>query len=106
MTSAFSLPRIMEMEIESLIESGYYTSKSDVIKDAFRVFLENKPYLKIASAIELFKMGRVTLGKAAEIAGVSFEEFKEILKDRGIKVVIEPDPNIKENVSEIMEAIS
>ena len=104
MVSAFSLPPIMELEIESLVHSGYYTSKSDVMKDAFRVFLETRSYLRIASAIELYKMEKVSLGKAAEIAGMSYEEFKEVLRDRGIKIIMSVDPNIDGNVSEILEA--
>ncbi|MDP6155819.1 MAG: UPF0175 family protein [Candidatus Thermoplasmatota archaeon] len=104
MVSAFSLPPIMEMEIESLVHSGYYSSKSDVIKDAFRVFLENRTQLKTAAAIELYKMEKVSLGKAAEISELSIEEFKEILLDRGIKIVIHADPGIDKNVSEILEA--
>ena len=104
MTSAFSLPPIMEMEIESLVRSGYYSSKSDVMKDAFRVFLETRSQLKVAAAIELYKMEKVSLGKAAEIAGMSVEEFKEVLMDRGIKITISPDAEIDKNVSEIMEA--
>ena len=35
--------------------------------------------------------GNVTLGKAAEIAGMNIISFKEILKDRGIKVEIVVD---------------
>ena len=104
MVSAFSLPPIMEMEIESLVHSGYYSSKSDVIKDAFRVFLETRSQLKTAAAIELYKMEKVSLGKAAEISGMSLEEFKEVLKDRGIKITIHPDSEIDKNVSEILEA--
>ena len=47
--------------------------------------LNAKPDLRIAAAIELYKEGEVSLGKAAEIAGVTTIEFKDILADRGIR---------------------
>ena len=68
------------------------------------MFLENRSQLKTAAAIELYKMEKVSLSKAAEIAVMSIEEFKEVLLDRGIKIVMRPDSAIDENVAEILEA--
>jgi len=95
-----SLPVVMEKEIDALIKSGYYSSKSDVVKDAFRFLLENKTSLKTAASIELYREGEVSLGRAAEISGLSIEEFKDVLKDRGIKVVVEA-PSRKEMEKEM-----
>jgi predicted HTH domain antitoxin len=39
----------------------------------------------------MYKKGEVSLGKAAEIANMNIVEFKEILKDYGIKRVIEAE---------------
>ena len=84
--TSMNLTPMMNEEMEVLVRSGEYTSKSDVMKDAFRVFLENKPDKRMLIAIELYKTGRVSLTRAAEIAGIDFERFKEILKDRGIRL--------------------
>lgn len=83
-----SLPVVMEKEMEALIRSGYYSSKSDVVKDALRFLLENKTNLKIAAAIEMYGREEISLGRAAEISGLSIEEFKDVLKSRGIKIVV------------------
>jgi predicted HTH domain antitoxin len=40
--------------------------------------------LKMALAIKLFEEGKVSLGKAAEIAGFSVKSFAEILLKRGV----------------------
>ncbi|MEW5767292.1 MAG: UPF0175 family protein [bacterium] len=82
--SIFSLPGIMERMMRALVKSGYYDSESEVSKEAFRVLLEVRPNLKIESAIQLYKDKEVSLGKAAEIAGVSTVEFKDIIADKGI----------------------
>jgi len=85
MAEMFALPTIIEKEIRALIKSGYYASIDEAVKDAFRTLLNAKPDLRTFAAIELYKEGAVSLGKAAEIVGVTTIEFKEILADRGIR---------------------
>lgn len=84
MAETFALPTIIEKELRALIKYGYYASIDEAVKDAFRTLLNAKPNLKTVAAIELYKEGAVSLGKAAEIAGVTTIEFKDILADRGI----------------------
>ena len=95
MASTYSIPRIYEDEIEAVVNAGYYSSKSDVVRDALRLLFESKKNLKISAAIDMFKRGKVTLGKAAEIAGIDTVSFKEILKDRGIALKIKVDSKEK-----------
>lgn len=45
-----------------------------------------KPNLKIEMAIELYLKEEISFSRAAEIAGMDLEDFKEILKVRGLKV--------------------
>ena len=85
MAEIFALPTIIEKEIRALIKSGYYGSVDEAVKDAFRTLLNVKPDLRTVAAVELYKEGEVSLGKAAEIAGVTTIEFKDILADRGIR---------------------
>ncbi|MCK5773168.1 MAG: UPF0175 family protein [Thermoplasmata archaeon] len=91
MASTYSIPPIYENEIDSVVKAGYYSSKSDVVRDALRLLFDTKANLKLSAAIEMFKSGKVTLGKAAEIADMNIISFKEILKDRGIEVEIVVD---------------
>ncbi len=83
---AFSIPELMKDEIVALVKGGIYSSKSDVARDSFRCLLEHKPELKVSIAVELYRGEKVSLGRAAEIAGVNFEAFKTVLKERGIKL--------------------
>ena len=85
MAKIFALPTIIEKEIRALIKCGYYTSINEAVKDAFRTLLNAKPELRTVVAVELYKEGDVSLGKAAEIAGVTKIEFKDILSDKGIR---------------------
>lgn len=91
MPSSYNLPEIVKKEIDELVKSGYYSSKSDVVKDALRYMFSNKKNLRLAAAVGLYKKGEVTLGKAAEIADVSILEFKGRLKEYNIKRIIETE---------------
>ncbi len=83
---SISVPRVMKSEIEALVESGEYSSRSDVIRDAFRTFMRMNPEKKINAAVELYKKEKVSLTRAAEIADMDIESFKQELKDRGLTV--------------------
>lgn len=82
--ATFSLSKRDREEIDSLVKTGHFTSKSDVVKTAIRMLKERHPEYKTDIAVNMFKEDKVSLGKAAEIAGMSRESFKEVLEERGI----------------------
>jgi Arc/MetJ-type ribon-helix-helix transcriptional regulator len=85
MPSSYNLPELVKKEIDALVKAGYYSSKSDVVKDALRTFLSTKKNLRLAAAVELYKREEISLGKAAEIADVGIVEFKEILASQATR---------------------
>jgi len=91
MPSSYNLPEIVKMEIDALVRAGYYSSKSDVVKDALRTFLDKKENMRVAAAAELYKQSEVSLGKAAEIADMGIAEFKERLAELGVTRVIKAE---------------
>jgi len=74
---------------EVLVESGRYSSRKELIEDALRALIREKPELRVDVAAELYKKGEVSLARASEI-GLNIEDFKELLKSRGIKILV-PD---------------
>ncbi len=85
-STSFSIPELMKDEIDALIDSGEYSSRSDVMRDAFRTFLRKNPEKRIRITINLYKKGKISLMRASEIAEMDLESFKEELKERGIKI--------------------
>jgi len=81
---SITLPPRMHEEIDALIKVGYYDNRSELIRDAVRLFFAQKAELRLVTAIELYREGRITLSRAAEIAGISFENMKSILVDEGL----------------------
>jgi predicted HTH domain antitoxin len=87
--------KFYEDELEAITKAGIYKSKSEVISHALDVLLAVRPELRIEMAVELYKADKITLSKAAEIAGISLPHFKEILAKKNIQIVI-PEESKKE----------
>lgn len=87
--SALSLPRTIENEINALVKGGYFRSKDSFIEESVKYMLVSHGDLKINAAVEIYRSGDVSLARAAEVAGMSIFEFKEVLKTRGITMVVE-----------------
>jgi len=96
---------VIKEGMDSLIRAGYYKDKENLQDEAFRTLLEVKPELRTEVAIELYKSKKVSLSRAAEIAGVSLEGMKTILKSRGIKIEVEAPSKseLEEETGEILE---
>ena len=96
MPCTYSIPKVYEYEIEAVVNAGYYSSKSDVVRDALRLLFGTKTNLRLSAAIEMYRKEIVTLGKAAEIAEMNTISFKEILIDQGIPIEVQTEA--KENL--------
>ena len=101
--NAIAIPLAYHDEIDALIKSGHYLNTNDFIEDAIRSLFEYKPVMKINAAIELYKEGKVPLGKAAEIAGMNIIQFKEMLGIRGIirEIGSESINELEDNVTQL-----
>ncbi len=75
----------IEKKIDLLVEGGYF-SREDLKKEAFKTLLRERSDLRIALAVEEYKRDEITLNRAAEIAGITTEEMKKKLVDRGISL--------------------
>jgi predicted HTH domain antitoxin len=80
---------LADKEIGALVRLGLYQSREEVISDAVRNLLLNNRSLRLELALDLFKNDEVSLGRAAEIAGLDRWQFQDVLHERGIPIVIE-----------------
>ncbi len=84
-TITATVPDLFGLELEYLLKIGAYRNEGEVIKDALRQLLLSKPGYRIDIAVKLYVDDKISLGKAAELAGISFDEMKEVLTQRGIR---------------------
>jgi len=73
-------PRLLE-DVDLLVERGLYESKDELLEDAVRTLLRTRPDLRQELAVALYARGRVSLARAAELAGLDQESFKALLQE-------------------------
>ena len=78
-----------EKTIKSLIRAKLFRSEDELLKEAIDALFYKRPELKREVAMDMYKNKEISLWKAAQMCGVSLEEFKGILRSRGIKIEVE-----------------
>lgn len=76
-------------EIAALVRLGLYANREEVIADAVRNLLLNNRTLRLELALDLFQRDEVSLGRAAELAGIDRWQMDSLLHERGIPIVVE-----------------
>jgi predicted HTH domain antitoxin len=69
----------------------YFKNKTELLEEAVKLILRSNMAIRVELAINLYLAEKASLAKAAEIAGVTTPEFKEILAERGYRRVVEGD---------------
>ncbi|HYU32278.1 MAG TPA: UPF0175 family protein [Thermoanaerobaculia bacterium] len=75
---------LLEAELDAITETGLYDSRESFLSDAVQTLLAARPDLRQAVAFRLYEKGILSLGRTAEWTGLSIEDLKEILHQRGI----------------------
>lgn len=70
--------------LEATAKLGY--NKGEILHNALKMYLDANKELKEKLAVELYKEGKVSLGKASEVADVSYEEMKELLAKNKVQI--------------------
>jgi predicted HTH domain antitoxin len=82
---------ILKLHARDLVEARLYDSEAEVMQEALRHLLQNRPDLRIALAVHYYQTDEeITLAKAAALAGVSIERMKDILVSRAIPLRLGP----------------
>jgi len=67
-----------------------------VREEALLLYLNTNPALKLDGAIALWRKGRISLAKAAEVVGLTVPELKEVLAAR--RIIRETEGKSKEEM--------
>ena len=91
---------VISQRIGILLERGLFENEESLMLSAYRSLLTLQPELKTELALSLYEREEISLGRAAEIAGVSREQMKEILASRGIerRIAVRSPERIAEDV--------
>ncbi len=88
------------LQAKELVAAGLYPDEQAVVRDALRALLVEKPQLRLEIAVYQYRTEKVSLARAAALAGVSWERMREIIQHRGISLLLGPE-NLEEAIEEI-----
>lgn len=74
---------LLEELVDALTDKHRIEPKG-IREKALLLYLNTNPTLKLDGAIALWRKGRISLAKAAEIAGLTVPEFKDVLAAKEI----------------------
>jgi len=76
---------------EHFVAAGLYEDDKAVVQDAVRALLTEKPQLRLEVAVHRYRTEDISLAKAAELAGISWQRMREILLSRGVEPRLGPE---------------
>ena len=76
---------------EHFVAAGLYENDEAIVQDAVRALLTQKPQLRLEVAVHRYRTEDISLAKAAELAGVSWQRMREILLSRGLQPRLGPE---------------
>ncbi len=71
-------------EARDFVEARLYDNEDEVIRDALRHLLRARPEARIQLAVYRYQTEEISLAKAADLAGVSWAQMREILLEKGV----------------------
>jgi predicted HTH domain antitoxin len=79
-----------DWEIEQLVKARLFPDQQAVVRSALRALFQAQPGMRQKMIVSAYTAGDISLGKAAELMGVSHEEMKDILVESGVEVHLGP----------------
>ena len=80
---------IVDQQFEAVVRAGLFRDRQHGMQEALQTMFIVRPQLRTEAAIELFRSGEISLLRAAEMAGLDFESFRLLLRDRAIPFEVE-----------------
>ena len=77
-------------EIDQLVKTRLFPDRQAVLRSALRALFQARPEIRREMVARAYAGGEISLGKAAEMMGVSHEEMKEILIESDVEIHLGP----------------
>ena len=96
--SVLAQPDLTTWEIQQLVKAGLYPDERAALRGALRALFQARPDVKARMIISAYEAGDISLGRAAQLLGISQEEMKDILREAGATIHLGP-----QTVEELLE---
>jgi predicted HTH domain antitoxin len=98
-----TISNLTDWEINQLVKTKLFSDEQAVLRSALRALFQVQPQLKLQMVIRSYIAGEISLGKAAELLGVSHEEMKDILVENEAEIHLGP-PTVDELLEDAANA--
>jgi predicted HTH domain antitoxin len=78
-------------DARDLVRARLYGSEEEVVRDALRHLLRARPDARVHVAVYRYQTEGLSLAKAADLAGVSWAQMREILLEKGVQPRLGPE---------------
>ncbi len=79
------------LAVKDFVQANLYENEEAVIQDALRHLLRSRPDLRVQLAIHRYQNEALSLAKAAEIAGISWAQMRDVLLEYGVEPTLGPE---------------
>ena len=80
---------LLERELAATVRAGLFRNEAEAVREVLDTFFAAKPQYRIEAALAMWQADEVSLERAAEIAGMNFFLFRDLMIQRGITVVVD-----------------
>jgi predicted HTH domain antitoxin len=80
---------LLERELAATVRAGLFRNEAEAVREVLDTFFRAKPQYRIEAALAMWKADEVSLERAAEIAGMNFFLFRDLMIQRGITVELD-----------------
>jgi predicted HTH domain antitoxin len=96
------------IEPQTLVNARLYPDENAVIQDALRSLLVEKPQLRVELAIYRYRTEDISVAKAAHLGGMSFDQMKALLVQRGVQLRLGPadDAEARREVADMQRILT
>ena len=78
-------------DARDLVRARLYGSEEEVLRDALRHLLRARPDARVHVAVHRYQTEGLSLAKAADLAGVSWAQMRDILLEKGVQPRLGPE---------------
>jgi predicted HTH domain antitoxin len=75
-------------KLQTIMNVGTWQTEEEILSEALDALLSSRPQLRRDVAMELYLGDKVTLSRAAEIAGMNLWQFRDHLRAQGIEILV------------------
>lgn len=96
------------LQVDDFVRAKLYKNPDAVIQDALRHLLRARPDMRVEIAVYRYENEDLSLAKAAQLAGVSWAQMRDILLEKGVQLRLGSDneDEVQSDINQLQQHLS